>query len=282
MFDGTDSIQGNFWDWYEEETPDINKVYAVKAEVGTWQDKKQLTLRAIAIATDVSIAEFMPSGDIVPQELFNEAFKMASDIANSTLRSIAQAALHVYEPLWLVAPSAKGIHHGYIGGNIEHSLSVAKIARRIAQNVEGASVDLCTAGGLLHDFGKLWVYEPDGIAIGMTDHGMLHEHIAIGYNRLQHLITYAPTELEEETVVLLNHIILSHHGQLEYGSPVTPVCIEAIIVNHADGIDASCQAIREAARKTDQPKWTDKVYAINNRNTLKPSYIQGVLEEKTV
>jgi 23S rRNA maturation-related 3'-5' exoribonuclease YhaM len=78
---------------------------------------------------------------------------------------------------------------------------------------------------------------------------------------------------------LLRHIILSHHGSLDYGSPVVPQCIEAMIVNHADGIDASAEQIRAAARKVpDNIKWTERIYTLGNKAQLTPNYVQSIMD----
>jgi 3'-5' exoribonuclease len=147
----------------------------------------------------------------------------------------------VFEPdsqTWLAfrsAPAAKHYHHAYVHGLLEHSLTVAQAVSAMSAIFPGISRDLSVTGALLHDIGKLDTYMISDGHIGMTDAGRLHGEIALGYARIRDEIAQVD-EFPPELSQALLHIILSHHGSLEHGSPVVPCTREATLVHMADNL----------------------------------------------
>jgi 3'-5' exoribonuclease len=133
------------------------------------------------------------------------------------------------------APAAKRYHHSYRHGLLEHSLTVAQGVSAISATFGGVDRDVAVTGALLHDIGKLDAYTADPLAIDMTDLGKLQGEIALGYYRVRRLIEDLPGFPSELAVAVL-HIILSHHGQLEHGSPVLPCTREATLVHMIDNL----------------------------------------------
>lgn len=282
LYDGVDTITANYWDWTSGKIPEVNSILDVTANVTEWQGKKQLAVSSLRVNATRHLAEFMPASENDIGETYREAYALAGTIKDNMLRDLTLAILDELQDHWLKVPGAKGIHHAYIGGTLVHSYSVAKIAKALAEAIPEANVDLCIVGGLLHDIGKLFTYKLNGIAIDRTDDGNLYEHIFMGAEFVSnfadaHVNTDGYANMKK--MQLLRHIILSHHGSLEYGSPVTPMCIEAYIVNHADGLDATVEQIRAAARKVPyNMKWTDRIYTLNNSAQLTPHYVQCIME----
>lgn len=283
FFDGTDDITGNYWDWSSGNIPEVNSILDVHAQVTEYLGKKQLNIKTMRSNNTRHLSEFAPASNDDLSAVYKEAHALISDVHDNMLRDLALGLLEDLRDAWLTVPGAKGVHHAYIGGTLIHSLSVAKIAKAIANNVSGANEDLCVVGGMLHDLGKLYTYKMNGISITMTDDGQLYEHIFIG---AEFIGNYAETHVDADDYAnmkklqLLRHIILSHHGELEFGSPVFPQCIEAFIVNYADGIDSTAEQIRAAARKVpDNIKWTERIYTLNNRAQLTPAYVNYIMNE---
>ena len=246
---------------------------------------KQLSIKALTTNTERHISEFEPNSGFDLSEVYKEAYALSSDIKDFFLRSVALNVLEQLQNLWLTVPGAKGVHHAFVGGTLVHSLSVAKIARDISRNIPDSNDELCFVGGLLHDIGKLYTYKMNGLSIDMTDEGMLYDHVFIGAEFVGNFVEAQPWYAEDivaPKLELLRHIILSHHGLLEYGAAVPPQCIEAHIVHHADGVDASVQQIIEQSRKLDRVKWTERIYTLNNRPQLTTQYVGVVFsgEEK--
>jgi 3'-5' exoribonuclease len=135
------------------------------------------------------------------------------------------------------APAAKRYHQAYRHGLLEHSLTVAQAVSAISATFAGIDRDVAVTGALLHDIGKLDAYEIVGDAIGMTDRGRLYGEISLGYYRVRRA-TETIDGFPEELAQALAHIILSHHGSLEHGSPVVPCTREATLVHMADNLGA--------------------------------------------
>ena len=273
LFDGTETISGNYWDWGGTNIPQKNAVLLVKAQITEWQGTKQLNIKSISTCTDYTLADFMPASGYDAKAIYTDAYAMLADVVDNELRNIALSMFeHLLDQL-LIAPGAKGVHHAYVAGTLIHSYSVARIAKAIAEQTPGANVDLCVVGAMLHDIGKIFTYSIDGISIDMTDIGCLYAHIYIGAKMLNDFVTK-----ETDKTEMLRHIILSHHGKLEHGAVVTPMSIEAHIVYHADSVDAIAEQIRAYSAKVGDSKWTERIWTLDNRPHLTTQYVAGVME----
>jgi 3'-5' exoribonuclease len=276
FYDGTDKIVANYWDWSGKAIPEKNTILNVSGQVTEWQGTKQLNVRGLTTNTEKHISEFAPSSGLDIATVYKDAYELASDIGDEFLRSLCLGILDDLRSLWLTAPAANGIHHAYAAGTLIHSLSVAQIAKSIAAAIPEANEALVVAGGLLHDVGKLFGYRINGIICEMTDEGKLFDHLFIGaefvgsHNLLKDAVTDAKIEI-------LRHIILSHHGSQEHGAVVSPVALEAHIVFHADAIDAAAEMIRDSSKKVENSKWTERIWALDNKPHLTTDYVQAVM-----
>lgn len=280
FFDGTDVISGNYWDWVSGNVPPVNSILDVTAQVTEWSGNKQLTIKSMTANTTRVLADFAPTSGADLADTYKKAYELMLAVKDDTLRTIALGALEELQGYWITVPGAVSVHHDYIGGTLVHSLSVARIAGAMAQVIEGANWDLAVVGGMLHDIGKLYTYKVEGVNINRTSNGMLYEHIFMG---AEFIGNYAENLVDTDDpyvyakVRLLRHIILSHHGTLEWGSPVTPQCIEAYIVHYADNMDAQAEQIRRASDKAGESRWTDKIWALNNRPHLTTHYVKEAM-----
>lgn len=280
FFDGTDTINGNYWDWGGTNIPAKNAVLDVRAQVTEWQGSKQLNIKGMTTNNDLPISAFAPASTADIGETYNEAYALMSDVKDDFLRGLVLSVLEELAQMWLEAPGAKGVHHAYTAGTLIHSVSVAKLAKTMAEKIPGANVDLAVVGGMLHDLGKLYTYRLNGVTIEMTDEGMLYDHLFIG---AEFIGNYADNhmnldELSMMKLEMLRHIILSHHGSLEHGAAVTPMSIEAHIVFHADSIDAAAEQIRVQSSKVANAKWTERIWTLDNRPHLTTQYVAKVME----
>lgn len=283
FYDGVDTISGNYWDWGGTNIPAKNTVLNVKAQVTEWQGAKQLNVKTMSTNIEIPLSDFAPSSGIDTNEVYSNAYALITEVKDDFLRSITLAVLEELHDKWLTVPGAKGVHHAYTAGTLIHSYSVACIAKAIAEHTPGANVDLCTVGGMLHDIGKLYTYKLNGVAIDMTDEGMMYDHIFMG---AEFIGNYADNHyMMDETCMLklemLRHIILAHHGRLEYGSVTVPLSIEAHIVYHADAIDAAAEQVRSQSAKVGNVKWTDRIWPLENRPHLTTQYVAEVMKPST-
>lgn len=277
VFDGTEALVAKFWDWPHKNVPERNTVLELQGTMGEYLGTRQLTVTLVARNTDMDIADFAPQclKDV------NEYLQIARDLINlirpAALRQLTLKVWLDHADLLSKVPGAKKIHHAWAAGTLVHSVEVATKALAISCLTESSHDGLCIAGGLLHDIGKLFTYTMDGICIDYTDQGETLDHIALG---LLCLNDYKTTE-NAQIVGLLQHIIASHHGKLEYGSPVTPVFIEAWIVSYADGIDAKISTIEDLNRKAKLGAiWTEKDWTLENKRMKTIATIQQILKEE--
>lgn len=176
-----------------------------------------------------------PPHDVARMEA--ELRALVASVADPHLRTLLDAVFGEQTETWArfrEAPAAKRIHQAYRHGLLEHTLGVAQGVSALAATFPGIDRDLAVTGALLHDVGKLDAYELDGEAIAMSDAGRLHGEIALGSFRVRDLLRAggAPAELAQAVL----HLILSHHGSLEHGSPVVPATREATLVHMVDNL----------------------------------------------
>jgi 3'-5' exoribonuclease len=173
-----------------------------------------------------------------PEQMESDLRALIDTIQNPHLRRLLAAVLGAGTRTWAAfrdAPAAKHYHQAYPHGLLEHCLTVAQAVGAISATFPGIDRDIAVTGALLHDIGKLESYQTDGDEISMSDSGRLHGEIALGYYRIRRAIERLdgfPSDLAQA----LLHIILSHHGSLEHGSPVVPCTREATLVHMIDNL----------------------------------------------
>ena len=166
--------------------------------------------------------------------------ELIATVQSPHLRGLLNTLLGPGSATWVAyreAPAAKRYHQAYRHGLLEHSVTVAQAVSAISATFAGLDRDVAVTGALLHDIGKLDTYEIVGDVIGMTDKGRLFGEISLGYYRVRRA-TETIDGFPEELAQALAHIILSHHGSLEHGSPVVPCTREATLVHMADNLGA--------------------------------------------
>jgi 3'-5' exoribonuclease len=174
------------------------------------------------------------------KQMESDLRELLATVQSAPLRDLLDGLLGTGSQTWAAyrdAPAAKHYHHAYRHGLLEHCLGVARTVGAIAAMSPGVDRDVAVTGALLHDIGKLDTYKLDGDVITMTTRGRLHGEIALGHSRVRQAIEQIEG-FPAETADAILHIILSHHGSLEHGSPVVPAIREATIVHLADNLDS--------------------------------------------
>jgi 3'-5' exoribonuclease len=279
LSDGTDNINANNWDYGDNTPPARNSILSVVAEVTEWPiGTKQLKITKQKVNTSMSIADFAPKGNMDVGYYIECARTLIEGIESVDGQKLVKDIYNDNIELLKVIPAAKSIHHAFVAGTLKHLVDTAQKAQALAKVTPGCNEDLCVIGGLLHDIGKLKTYFLDGVVIDYTDEGNLKDHLPISYAMLEKYRTDSNSELLD----VVQHVILTHHGTREFGSPTSPRCIEAIIVYLADEADSKSQAIMEAASKmAPGTKYTDKIWIFENRQMFTPVYINGIMNGYT-
>ncbi len=276
LMDKSGEIEGRVWDNADEVAATFGKddFIAIRAKASVYLGKMQLIIAQLKQVPDaqVNLADFLPESPRSLEEMCGQLDLLLESIKNPWLRRL-MALFREDEPfmaLYRSAPAAKGMHHVYLGGLLEHSLSVAKLVELMVPQYERLNRDLLVAGALLHDVGKVreMAYAR---AFDYTDEGKLLGHITIGVEMIHEKIIRIDG-FPRELGLLLKHMILSHHGQYEYGSPKRPKTIEATVLNYLDDMDSKINGIRthmnkeldNGARWTGYHKLYDRYYFRDN------------------
>jgi len=243
----------------------------------------QIQVRRLRLAEpdEYDAADLVQVSPIGAAELGERLHTLIDSVDEPHLRALLERAFDgTHEPgaTFVVAPAAVRNHHAYRHGLLEHSLIVAETADDVASRFASVDRDLVVAGGLLHDIGKIEAYTSDGMAPLMTDVGRLHGEIVIGHDMVRGLIDHTPG-FPPELSTRLRHIIVSHHGMREKGSPVVPMTREAIIVHYCDDMTARIGAVDDAEKATAAgDSWSSRIFMIDAQAYFGPRD-QPVAEE---
>lgn len=259
--DRTGSINGIMWDKIEDAL-DIcypGTFCRVQGRVADYQGKPQLNVSLVLPIeqSEVNRQDFLATTPHDTEELLAELRKFIASISDPFLHQLLDSFFTSEEFVarFVTAPAAQSVHHAYLGGLLEHTVFMSRLAEAVAGIYHELNRDLLLTGTILHDIGKTCEYSYE-TAIDHTLDGRLIGHIVTGYQMVQEKIASIP-EFPAETGRLLLHIILSHHGELEFGSPKTPKFAEALIVHFLDNLDARTAMFREAIARNPGTKWTD-------------------------
>jgi 3'-5' exoribonuclease len=266
--DRTGQIEGRVWDRVDDLAAcfERNDIVYIESKCRSFQDNLQLNITNIRkedreLAAG-EIGEFYPESATGIEQLKADLSQIVQEVENPHLAALLCRFLEkkdLYDRFCLF-PASIGVHHVAIGGLLEHSVSMARMAKITAPYI-GGDTDLIIAGALLHDLGKIEEMTFRG-GFSYSDRGRLLGHITIGAMMLDDLIAGIdgfPIHLADA----LQHIIVSHHGEMEWGSPRKPMCIEAIVVHYLDNMDAKVMGVKEHIKEAmEDEKWTQfhKVY----------------------
>lgn len=242
VYDGSEQIMGRIWD-YDGELPSENTVIKIDGTVSEYNGSPQVTISRWRPANEGEFnpADFLPVYEGDRNELMNRLLHYINEIEDDALRAMVQEVItQQFLQEFYDAPAAFSKHHNYLGGLLEHSVSVAWLATHMAVNQKKVvNRDLIIAGALLHDTGKIQAYDWSGFSIVYSLDGKMIDHIPLGVMILK---PYIDKYLQPDIAQHLLHIIVSHHGLKEWGSPVEPSTQEAKIVHLADLVDARLSA----------------------------------------
>jgi len=262
LTDRTGEMEGRIWDGVEEfaDLFEREDFIRIKAQATSYQDQVQLNIKSLTKAeqAEVVLEDFLPASEKDPEEMLAELIGIAEGIEDTYLKELVMAFLQDEEftTLFKRAPGAKRLHHACLGGLLEHTLSVTKLIEEIKGHYAGINHDLLLAGGILHDIGKVRELSY-AIAFDYTDEGRLVGHIVMGTQMVEERIAQIEG-FPQELAMLMKHLMISHHGQYEWGSPKRPKTLEANILYYLDDLDAKVSGIKEFMDKGEEgAKWTD-------------------------
>ena len=248
LMDRSGEVEGRIWDRVDEFAAQFERddFIRVAGKASLYLGKMQLVVQDVTRLDDgaVDLADFLPVATRPAAAMVADLKERVESLIDPHLRALLQAFLddQAFLAAYSRAPAAKAMHHVYLGGLLEHSLAVASLADDICQRYPGLNRDLLVAGALLHDVGKISELRY-ARSFEYTDVGKLLGHIVIGVELIEEKLRTLPS-FPMELAILLKHLLLSHHGQYEFGSPKRPKTLEAVILNFIDDLDSKINGVR--------------------------------------
>ncbi|MBU0650713.1 HD domain-containing protein [bacterium] len=240
--DDSGKINAKIWDNAKEFDSLFKKgdIVKISAKVDKYKDILQFNIfniRKASSVDDINLEEFLPKTKKSIDKMFKDLYDILSSVTNVDLKKLIDLFFNDKEFIVKFKNSiaAKSLHHNYIGGLLEHTLSVARICNFFAKHYEDLDRDLLVCIAFFHDIGK--VKELNSITFDYSIEGGLKGHIVIGLEMLEEkfkLLDTFPSELK----LRIQHAVISHHGELEWGAPIVPKTIESVVLHYADNVDA--------------------------------------------
>jgi 3'-5' exoribonuclease len=248
LSDRTGDVDAKMWDNVEAvmDTFERNDFVRVAGLPSVYNNRLQFTVHKLVRVSEeqVEFGDFFPASPRDRDEMLAELRGIIAGMGNPHLRGLLERVFadESIASRYKTAPAAKSIHHAWLGGLIEHVLSLCTLVRLVAPHYPQVDQDLMLTGAILHDIGKIEELTYDR-GFGYSDAGQLIGHIQIGLGIVNDKVREVPG-FPPKLKLLVDHLILSHHGELEFGSPKVPLFAEAMLLHHLDNLDSKMETIR--------------------------------------
>jgi len=282
--DKSGTVEARMWDQFDTMAKGVSRddFVKVQARVEIYRNRPQLVLQQFRVAKpeEIELSDFLPHSRQDVNELYKQLLAHAEGMKNPWLKTLATRILNDPQIAcrYKHAPAAKVMHHAYLGGLVEHVAGLCGLARQIAAHYPELDLDLLLTAAMLHDVGKLdeLCYER---SVGYTTEGQLLGHIVMELetvSKAMEQIEGFPAKLK--TVV--QHLLISHHGQYEFGSPKLPMIREALAFHYLDDLDSKLAAVR-AAMEVDsgEAEWSAYSAALGRKFLRLDEYLKTALAE---
>ncbi len=270
LSDRSGAMELKVWDYSGPlGAPDEGKVVKVRGTVGEYRGTLQFTAGRIRLAEDndpVDVAALVPTAPINRDEAMDELEKWVASIEDEDYRAVAAAMLGRHGEKLYAIPAAKSVHHAFLGGLLMHTANMMKIADFLAAMYpDTIDRSLLLTGTLLHDMAKEqeFVFSQLGLAVDYSIEGQLLGHLVMGAQETAELA--ASLNVPEDKSMLLRHLILSHHGEPEFGAAVRPLCAEAELLSLIDSVDSRMEIYRETYDTMDVGTFSPRIFALEKK-----------------
>ncbi len=246
LVDKTGTIKGKVWSDnisnIDNNALSEGSVVRIKGLVTEFNGSLQLSLYALSLHENYDLEDFLPVTTRKIEAMWDEFLEYINSVQDKTIEQLLNALVEKYEDKIKNSPAGKSVHHNYVGGLLEHIVEMLNLSEVICKLYPEANKNIVIAGIMFHDIGKIRELFVDGFRIDYTAEGKLIGHIPLGlkiFNEIEQGV------LKENTKLQIEHIILSHHYTLEFGSPVTPRTIEAVIVSKIDDLSSKVRLVQK-------------------------------------
>ncbi len=247
---------------------EASQIVKVRGNISEYNGADQLRIERIRPITpedNIKAEDFVKSANYSGEEMFNELLALAENFADNDLKLIVTEILKENRLKLLYWPAAFKLHHAVRGGLLLHTLSIVRLAEGVCKIYPFVDRELLISGAILHDIAKLseFTVADSGIATGYSVEGNLLGHLAMGAMVIN---KYAEKlDINKDTAMLLEHMVLSHHGEPEFGAAVRPSFIEAELLSELDLMDSRVYEMREAVANTKENDFSGRLWAMENR-----------------
>lgn len=270
LADSDGEINAKLWRYAPEVHGEYeaNQIVKVRGTISEYNGADQMRIERIRSTMpedNVKAEEFVKSADYSGEEMYDELLSLAENFTDSDLKLIVSEILKENRLKLLYWPAAFKLHHAVRGGLLLHTLSIVRLAQSVCKIYPFVDSDLLIAGAILHDIAKLdeFTVADSGIATGYSVEGNLLGHLTMGAMVIN---KYAEKlNINKQTAMLLEHMVLSHHGEPEFGAAVRPSFIEAELLSELDLMDSRIYEMREAVMATKENDFSGRLWAMDNR-----------------
>ena len=281
LTDSSGEIGAKLWDYKEDVHGGIklNSLIKIRGTVSMFNDALQLRIDRVRPATEsdgVNMEDFVPSADYSGKDMYDYIVNTVNSFENTQLKTLILTVLERNKENLLYWPAAFKLHHAIRGGLLYHTLSILKLAKAVCDIYPSLERELLYAGVILHDVAKIQEFDVSetGVVSGYTVEGSLIGHLGKGAMNIEKV--GEELGIDRELLMLIEHMILSHHGEPEFGAAVRPMFLEAEILSQLDLLDARIYEISQAVSEVEPGDFTPRQWALDNRKL----YNHGLKEIK--
>jgi len=270
LADKDGQINAKIWDYNEKVQGvfEINTIVKVRGSISVYNGDDQLKIEKIRNVIDsdnINVEDYVPSAEYDGATMLGELIPIIESFDDDDLKNLTLGLLNENRESLLYFPAAFKLHHAIRGGLLMHTLSIVRLAQGVCKIYPFVDSDLLICGATLHDIGKIVEFKISnfGIADGYTTDGTLVGHIVRGAMAVRNM--GEKLSIPEEKIMLVEHMILSHHGEPEFGAAVRPMFLEAEILSELDLMDARIYEMWEAVSSTEKFDFSARQWALDNR-----------------
>lgn len=274
--DKTGEINAKYWNYKDgdEEIYKASTLIKIRGSVTQWQNSVQFKIDRIRLTNDndnVDISDFVPSAPYPPDEMYNALTEYISKINNKDIKGIVQTIVDDNKDKLMHFPAAKKNHHSIRSGLLFHTVTMLRAGEKLCDVYTYLNKDLLYGGIILHDLAKIEEMDSDelGIVSDYTVEGHLLGHIVQGIKNIE--VAALSIGADKEITMLLEHMVLSHHYEAEFGSPKKPMFPEAQVLHFLDVMDASLYDMHKASNETKRGGLSDPIWSLDKRRVYNPN-----------
>lgn len=261
-------LPAKLWDYNGGDMFEAEMVAKIRGTIEQYNGKEQFRVAQIRPASssdNYNISDLVPASEVGGAQIFDMLMRRVNAFKDNDLKAVVSSIMQDKKDILITCPAAFRLHHAMIGGLMLHTMSIVRMAEEICKIYPNIDKDLLLSGAILHDAAKTWEFElsKSGLVKSYSTEGELIGHLVKGAMYVEEKAK--ELKIKSEKIVLLEHMILSHHGVPEFGSPIRPMFLEAEILSSLDTLDAAIFEINSATGKVEKGAFTDRQWALDNR-----------------